>query len=95
MDKLIETFCDVDDFCQLFIEQWCRQLVKNGTIKHRHACRLTPAEIMTTIIHFHQSHYRDFKNYYLNYLGWHRYMDATEELNENSKLSLQEQLKGT
>ncbi|ELV8625850.1 hypothetical protein QNF03_002511 [Vibrio cidicii] len=28
MDKLIETFCDVDDFCQLFIEQWQQQLVQ-------------------------------------------------------------------
>jgi len=30
-----------------------------------------------------------------HYLGWHRYMDATEELNENMMLSLQQQLKGT
>ncbi|MEZ9835547.1 IS1595 family transposase, partial [Vibrio breoganii] len=30
-----------------------------------------------------------------HYLGWHRYMDVTEELNENRMLSLQQQLKGT
>lgn len=30
-----------------------------------------------------------------HYLGWHRYMDVTEELNENSMLSLQQHLKGT
>ena len=71
MDKLIETFCDVDDFCKLFIEQWRKQLLDDGTIKRRRACRLTPAEIMTIIIHFHQSHYRDFKNYYLNYVYPH------------------------
>ncbi len=71
MDKLIETFCDVDDFCKLFIEQWRKQLLENGTIKRQRACRLSPAEIMTIIIHFHQSHYRDFKNYYLNYVYPH------------------------
>jgi len=27
------------------------------------------AEIMTIIISFHQSHYRDFKNYYLGYVA--------------------------
>lgn len=27
-----------------------------------------PVEVMTIIIHFHQSHYRDFKNYYLHYV---------------------------
>lgn len=71
MNKLIETFCDVDDFCQLFIEQWQKSLLEDGTIKRRRACRLTPSEIMTIIIHFHQSHYRDFKNYYLNYVYPH------------------------
>lgn len=30
-----------------------------------------------------------------HYLGWHRYMDVTEELNENRMLSLQQQLRGT
>jgi hypothetical protein len=59
MDKLIETYCDVDDFCAL---------LENGDIKRRRACRLSPSEVMTIIIHFHQSHYRDFKNYYLHYV---------------------------
>ncbi len=71
MNKLIETFCDVDDFCKLFIEQWRKQLLENGTIKRQRSCRLSPAEIMTIIIHFHQFHYRDFKNYYLNYVYPH------------------------
>ena len=35
MDKLIETFCDVDDFCQLFIEQWQQQLIEIGELKRR------------------------------------------------------------
>ena len=69
MDKLIETFCDIDDFCQMFISQWQQQLIENGDKKRRRACRLTPSEIMTIIVHFHQSHYRDFKNYYLNYVS--------------------------
>ncbi|MBD1560067.1 IS982 family transposase, partial [Vibrio sp. S9_S30] len=68
-DKLIETFCDVDDFCQMFIPQWQQQLIESGDRKRRRTCRLTPAEIMTIIIYFHQSHYRDFKNYYLNYVS--------------------------
>jgi hypothetical protein len=69
MDKLVETYCDVDDFCDLFIEQWQRTLLEDGAIKRRRDCRLSMAEIMTIIIHFHQSHYRDFKNYYLHYVS--------------------------
>ena len=68
MDKLIETYCDVDDFCQQFIEQWQRLLIESGEIKRQRACRLSIAEIMTIIIHFHQSDYRNFKSYYLHYV---------------------------
>lgn len=50
MDKLIETFCDVDDFCQLFIEQWQQQLIESGEPKRRRACKLSPSEIMTILI---------------------------------------------
>ncbi|MBE3658950.1 hypothetical protein BOO92_19975 [Vibrio navarrensis] len=68
MDKLIETFCDVDDFCQLFIEQWQQQLIEIGELMRPRACKLSPSEVMTILIHFHQSHYRDFKSYYLPYV---------------------------
>ncbi|MCG3745390.1 IS982 family transposase [Vibrio cincinnatiensis] len=68
MNKLVETYCDVDDFCQLFIPHWQRLLLDNGEMKRNRPCRLSPAEVMTIIIHFHQSHYRDFKNYYLHYV---------------------------
>ncbi|MFT4942001.1 MAG: hypothetical protein ACI88A_005075 [Paraglaciecola sp.] len=71
MDKLVETYCDVDDFCHLFMEKWQRTLLEDGDIKRRRACRLSSAEIMTIIIHFHQSYYRDFKNYYLHYVCRH------------------------
>ena len=40
-------------------------------MKRRRAKRMTPAEIMTILICFHQSHYRDFKNYYLGYITRH------------------------
>ena len=68
MNKLVETYCDVDDFSKLFFPSWQRILLENGEIKRRRACRLSPSKVMTIIIHFHQSHYRDFKNYYLHYV---------------------------
>ncbi len=71
MDKLVDLFCDVDDFCELFIAQWQQSLIERGEIKRRRACRLSPAEMMTIVIHFHQSHYRDFKSYYLLYVCQH------------------------
>ncbi|KEY58767.1 hypothetical protein SRDD_24630 [Serratia sp. DD3] len=33
MNKLVELFCDVDDFCQLFIPLWELQCLENGSEK--------------------------------------------------------------
>ena len=67
MDKLTDIFCDVDDFCNVFIPQWELQLLNDGTKKRRRSSRMRPSEIMTIIISFHISHHRDFKNYYTGY----------------------------
>jgi transposase len=64
MDSLLELFCDVDDFCQLFEPLWNRQQLESGEKKRQRARSLTISEIMTILIAFHQSHYRDFKAYY-------------------------------
>ena len=68
MNKLVEIFCDVDDFCRVFIPQWEKQLLSNGTRKRNRACRMSMSEIMTIIIAFHTSNHRDFKNYYKGFI---------------------------
>lgn len=67
-NKLIELFCNVDDFCKKFIPQWQKFLVKSGKIKRQRKNKLNPSEIITIAIHFHQSNYRNFKNYYQKYI---------------------------
>ena len=69
MNKLVELFCDVDDFCKVFIPQWQKQLLEDGTLKRQRSGRMTTSEIMTIVVSFHMSHYRDFKNYYLIYVS--------------------------
>ena len=64
MDSLLELFCDVDDFCMIFLPQWQKQLLETGAIQHQRQRSLTLSEIMTILIAFHQSHYRTFKAYY-------------------------------
>jgi hypothetical protein len=63
--KRLSLFCAVDDFCKVFIPRWNRTLVQYGVIKRIREPQLSISEIMTIIIHFHQSHYRDFKTYYI------------------------------
>ena len=64
-------FCDVDDFCQVFLPAWQRQLLTSGERRRQRACRLTLSEILTILIAFHQSQYRTFKAFYLLHLSQH------------------------
>ena len=71
MESLLELFVSVDDFCQVFLPFWERKLMQDGSKKRRRAGELSISEIMTILIHFHQSHYRDFKTYYTNHVCEH------------------------
>ena len=69
--SLLELFCHVDDFWQAFAPTWYQTLLQAGRIKRHRAGQLTTSEIMTLLIHFHQSHYRDFKAFYTGHVLSH------------------------
>jgi transposase len=69
--SLEDLFCDVDDFCRVFLPAWHRRLLADGTRQRRRASRLTLGEIMTILICFHQAQYRNFKAFYLLHLCRH------------------------
>lgn len=71
MESLVELFCAVDDFCQVFMPILENHLLANGTIQRRRSRSLWTSEVMTILIHFHQSHYRDFKAYYCEHVQKH------------------------
>jgi transposase len=64
MLSLEELFCSVDDFCKTFEAQWKQQLLSSGLKLRNRARSLTLSEIITILIGFHQSCYRNFKTYY-------------------------------
>ncbi len=66
--SLLELFCDVDDFWQVFYPIWKQQLITAGDVKRMRPTQLSMSEIMTIVIHFHQSSYRNFKAYYTEYV---------------------------
>lgn len=66
--SVLELFCHVDDFCQAFEPKWQQDCLTSGT-KQRHRRRaLALSEIMTILILFHTSHYRDFKAFYTEHV---------------------------
>lgn len=80
MDKLVELFCDVDDFCRIFIPSWQQHCLKNGNRQRRRYCRMSPSEIMTILIAFHMSNHRNFKQFYLGIIGMYHRRDFPELL---------------
>jgi transposase len=64
MLSLEELFCHVDDFCQSFEPQWKKQMLGFGLQIRNRPRSLSLSEIMTILIGFHQSCYRNFKTYY-------------------------------
>ena len=67
-DTLLNLYCLVDEFCQEFLPEWEKTLLSNGLRKRRRQTILATSEIMTIVIHFHQSHYRNFKHFYLQHV---------------------------
>ena len=68
LDNIVAIFCDVDDFCSVFIPEWQKQLINDGECKRRRNCRMASSELITIIIAFHQSNYREFKHFYLGFI---------------------------
>jgi hypothetical protein len=62
MDSLLELFCHVDDFCTASLEQLSARRPRGRRPS------LCMSEIMTILIHFHQSNYR---NFYLEHVMTH------------------------
>lgn len=68
--SLLNLFVDVDDFCQLLTVQQPQPVLGRVGRSGRQPS-LATSEVMTIIIYFHMSRYRDFKTYYTQYVMKH------------------------
>ena len=62
--EILPVFCDIDDFCQFFEPLWKRRLLCEGERQRDRPASLCLSEVMTIIVMFHASAYRNFKAYY-------------------------------
>ena len=61
MHNLTELFCSIDDFCKQFTPTWNKKLIGSS---RGPTCSLSLSEIITILIFFHQSYFRNFKHFY-------------------------------
>ena len=89
---IVSLFCDIDDFFLDAEKQMVSQVSDSDKPEKRgHQCTLHMSEVLTILVHFHQSGYRSFKQYYqkhvCRYLRWafpklvsyNRFVELTSE----------------
>ena len=69
--NILPIFCDIDDFCQFFEPSWKRRLLTDMPRQRNRQNALCLSEVMTIIVLFHSSGYRNFKTFYTQYVIKH------------------------
>lgn len=75
---LVKLFCNIHDFWMNFEHQWNQMLLAQGKRSPRRLPGLHSSEVMTIIILFHMSGFRNFKNFYKGYVLAHLNRDFPE-----------------
>lgn len=68
---IVTLFCRIDDFCQSFEPSFKQKLLAEKPRQRKRKERLSLSEVMSIIVYFHTSGYRNFKQYYLLYVQRH------------------------
>jgi hypothetical protein len=69
LDRLVEVFCEVDDFCKAFEEQWKAYLISNGSAPRGPEPGLSASETITLLLVLHGSRFKYLKNFYNGVMG--------------------------
>ena len=86
--NLLELYYHVDEFVKAFLPAWNKQLLAENKKKRNRSSRLSPSEIITILIHFHQSNYRNFKSFYLLHVHQHLHSEFPDLLSYNRFIAL-------
>lgn len=72
-DKVAEIFVKVDDFCNLFENEFKKHAlpVPSNIKKRNRKATLSDGEVITILIAFHGGQFRNFKHFYINYVCIH------------------------
>jgi Transposase DDE domain len=69
LERLVETFCEVDDFCQAFVPQWEAYLIGTGAAPRGPEPGLCVSEIITILLMLHGSRCKYLKSFYQGVMG--------------------------
>jgi len=90
-DKITEIFCISDDFCKEFNEEIKKHRLSAccGKKRRNRICTMSDSEIITVLLCFHFGSFRNFKHYYLHYVGEHLKSEFPDQLSYNRFIQLE------
>lgn len=88
MDRLT-IFCEIDDFCREFEPKLNQQLLADGMRQRIKSSKMSKAEVMTILVLFHQSGFRDLKRFYTKMVCKYWRRDFPHLLSYNRFVELQ------
>lgn len=74
---ILSLFCEIDDFCQVFEKLYQRRALGDGKRRNR-ATSLSQSEVMTILVMYHASGYKNLKAFYLQEIMRRHYFDFPE-----------------
>ena len=66
---ILTVFCEIDDFCNEFEPRFNQMLIGDGTRRRNKPGAMALSEVMTILVMFHASGYRNLKTFYQGFVG--------------------------
>ncbi len=80
---ILPVFFEIDEFCQVFEPLWKKRLLADGLKQRQRRRRLSLSEVMTILVLFHRSGYRNLKQFYLEFVCVHLTAEFPELVSYN------------
>jgi hypothetical protein len=90
-DKITEIYCIADDFCKEFAQEFekLQKLPEDGKKHRNRSCEMSDSEIMTILLLFHFGSFKNFKHYYLHYIGVHLACEFPNQLSYSRFIAIE------
>jgi hypothetical protein len=90
-DKITAIFCIADDFCKEFSKELAKTpiLPEDGKKHRNRPCEMSDSEIITVLMLYHFGCFKNFKHYYLHYIGIHLKKEFPKQLSYNRFIQLE------
>lgn len=85
---IVTLFCEIDDFYKVYEQVSRKRQIGANRVRNRKS-QLSPAEVMTILVLYHESGYKNLKSFYLREIGLHRRKEFPQLVSYNRFVELQ------